>query len=111
MPPSTTGLHLNMHVHHPLFQLTGKRQERLGIDHRINSGFVDLARTGAFLNLDQLGAAVGKHLETDLHRFAAWRTPDSTDLAGPTPADEMTHMLPVRLPLPWRGKRHQIFLS
>ncbi|TKS62014.1 MAG: hypothetical protein EWM73_02888 [Nitrospira sp.] len=100
-----------MHVHRVLPQLAGERQERLGIDHRIDSGFIDFARAGAFLNLDQLGAAVGKHFEKDLHRFAAWRMPDSANLAGPTPADELTHMLPVRLPLPWRGKRDQIFLS
>ena len=31
--------------------------------YRINSGFVDFACAGAFLNLDQLGATVGKHLE------------------------------------------------
>ena len=100
-----------MHVHHVLSQLAGERQERLGIHHRINSGLVDFSCSGSFLNLDQLGAAVGKHLEQDLHRFAARRMSDSSDLAGPTPADKMTHMLPVRLPLPGGGKRKKILLG
>jgi hypothetical protein len=83
----------------------------LGINHRVDSGLVDFSRARAFFYLDQLSPAVGKHLEQDLHRFATCRMPEASDLTSPTPADEMADMLPVRLPLPWGGKRDQIFLS
>jgi hypothetical protein len=110
-PSPTPGSHPDVDVYRILPQLTGERQERLGIDHRMDAGFVNFSRTGAFLNLDQLGSAVGKHLKSDPHRFTAGPMPDSADLASPTPTNEVTHLLPVRLSLPWGGKGDEIFLG
>ena len=73
----TPGSHQDMHVHRILLQLTGKRQERLGVDHRINSCLVDLTCAGAFLNQDQLGPALGNSLNRTftVSLFGARRSP------------------------------------
>src|SRR6476660_3839734 len=109
--PSNSGPHADVNVDRFVCHISGHRWKWLGIDHRINSCFINLTDPRSLFNFDQLRSAVRIQLEPHADGFAAGPSPDTAHLPCPAAADQKTDLLPIGLPVTGVGERHEILFD